>query len=50
MLRAENLQIRRDQKIVLADVTLDVRPGEVLVCWGPMERVKAHCWPRCVGS
>ncbi|MBO5392523.1 MAG: heme ABC transporter ATP-binding protein, partial [Pseudomonas sp.] len=30
MLRTENLQIRRDQKIVLADVTLDVRPGEVL--------------------
>ena len=31
MLRTENLQIRRDQKVVLADVTLDVRPGEVLV-------------------
>ena len=35
MLRTENLQIRRDQKIVLADVTLDVRPGEVLGVLGP---------------
>ena len=35
MLRTENLQIRRDQKVVLADVTLDVRPGEVLGVLGP---------------
>lgn len=35
MLRTENLQVRRDQKIVLADVTLDVRPGEVLGVLGP---------------
>ena len=35
MLRTENQQIRRDQKVVLADVTLDVRPGEVLGVLGP---------------
>ena len=35
MLRTENLQIRRGQKVVLSDVTLDVRPGEVLGVLGP---------------
>ena len=35
MLRVENLQIRRGRKIVLADVTLDLRPGEVLGVLGP---------------
>lgn len=35
MLRAENLQIRRGQKVVLAEINLDVRPGEVLGVLGP---------------
>lgn len=35
MLRVENLQIRRGRKTVLADVTLDLRPGEVLGVLGP---------------
>ncbi len=35
MLRTENLQVRRGQKIVLADVTLDLRAGEVLGVLGP---------------
>jgi len=35
MLRTEGLQIHRAQKVVLADVTLDVRPGEVLGVLGP---------------
>ncbi len=30
MLRVENLQISRGRKTVLADVTLDLLPGEVL--------------------
>ena len=35
MLRTEHLQICRGSKMVLADVTLDVRPGEVLGVLGP---------------
>ena len=35
MLRVENLQVRRGQKTVLADIDLDVRPGEVLGVLGP---------------
>lgn len=35
MLRVEALQIRRAGKIVLADVTLDLLPGEVLGVLGP---------------
>ncbi|MBH3422054.1 MULTISPECIES: heme ABC transporter ATP-binding protein [Pseudomonas] len=35
MLRVENLQIRRGRKTVLADVTLDLKPGEVLGVLGP---------------
>lgn len=35
MLCAENLQIRRGSKTVLAEVTLQVRPGEVLGVLGP---------------
>ena len=35
MLRTENLQIRRGQKVVLSGITLEVRPGEVLGVLGP---------------
>ncbi|KMM82790.1 iron complex transport system ATP-binding protein [Pseudomonas taetrolens] len=35
MLRTENLQIRRDRNVVLAGVSLEVRPGEVLGVLGP---------------
>jgi len=35
MLRVEDLQICRGRKTVLADVTLDVLPGEVLGVLGP---------------
>ncbi len=35
MLRVENLQISRGRKTVLADVTLDLLPGEVLGVLGP---------------
>ncbi|WP_339530923.1 heme ABC transporter ATP-binding protein [Pseudomonas mucidolens] len=35
MLRVENLQILRGGKTVLADVTLDLKPGEVLGVLGP---------------
>lgn len=35
MLRVEALQIRRGDKTVLAEVTLDLRPGEVLGVLGP---------------
>ena len=35
MLRVDNLQIRRGRKTVLADVTLDLKPGEVLGVLGP---------------
>ena len=35
MLRVEALQIRRGGKTVLADVTLDLLPGEVLGVLGP---------------
>ena len=35
MLRTENLHICRNQKMVLSDVTLEVRPGEVLGVLGP---------------
>ena len=35
MLRTEKLHIRRNQKMVLSDVTLEVRPGEVLGVLGP---------------
>ncbi|VVO53229.1 Hemin import ATP-binding protein HmuV [Pseudomonas fluorescens] len=35
MLRAQNLQIRRGRKIVLTDITLEVKPGEVLGVLGP---------------
>lgn len=35
MLRVENLQIQRGHKTVLADVSLEVRPGEVLGVLGP---------------
>ncbi|UVL39614.1 heme ABC transporter ATP-binding protein [Pseudomonas sp. B21-040] len=35
MLRTQNLQIRRGSKTVLADITLELRPGEVLGVLGP---------------
>ena len=35
MLRVEDLQIRRGRKTVLADITLDLLPGEVLGVLGP---------------
>jgi iron complex transport system ATP-binding protein len=35
MLRTQNLQIRRGRKIVLADITLELKPGEVLGALGP---------------
>ena len=35
MLRTENLQIRRGRKIVLTDITLELKPGEVLGVLGP---------------
>ncbi|PQP03017.1 heme ABC transporter ATP-binding protein [Pseudomonas frederiksbergensis] len=35
MLRAQNLQIRRARKIVLTDITLELKPGEVLGVLGP---------------
>ena len=35
MLRVENLQIRRGRKTVLTDVTLDLKPSEVLGVLGP---------------
>lgn len=35
MLRVENLQIRRGKKIVLADIDLQLKPGEVLGVLGP---------------
>lgn len=35
MLRVENLQIRRGRKIVLTDIDLELRPGEVLGVLGP---------------
>ncbi|HJR31088.1 MAG TPA: heme ABC transporter ATP-binding protein [Pseudomonas sp.] len=35
MLRTQNLQIRRDRKIVLTDITLELKPGEVLGVLGP---------------
>ncbi|MGF6224160.1 heme ABC transporter ATP-binding protein [Pseudomonas frederiksbergensis] len=35
MLRAQNLQIRRGRKIVLTDITLELKPGEVLGVLGP---------------
>ncbi len=35
MLRLENVQISRGRKIVLADLNLEVRPGEVLGVLGP---------------
>ena len=35
MLRVEGVQVRRDSKIVLADITLDLLPGEVLGVLGP---------------
>ena len=35
MLRTEKLHIRRGEKIVLADVSLEVRAGEVLGVLGP---------------
>ncbi|MFJ3371923.1 heme ABC transporter ATP-binding protein [Pseudomonas sp. NPDC086251] len=35
MLRSHNLQIRRGRKIVLADITLELKPGEVLGVLGP---------------
>lgn len=35
MLRVENLQISRGRKIVLADLNLELRPGEVLGVLGP---------------
>ncbi|MEO4014529.1 heme ABC transporter ATP-binding protein [Pseudomonas rossensis] len=35
MLRTQNLQIRRGRKIVLADITLELKPGEVLGVLGP---------------
>jgi len=35
MLRAHTLQIRRGRKIVLADITLELKPGEVLGVLGP---------------
>jgi iron complex transport system ATP-binding protein len=35
MLRTQNLQIRRGRKIVLTDITLELKPGEVLGVLGP---------------
>ncbi|MCP1497941.1 iron complex transport system ATP-binding protein [Pseudomonas migulae] len=35
MLRTQNLQIRRGRKIVLTDITLALKPGEVLGVLGP---------------
>jgi iron complex transport system ATP-binding protein len=35
MLRTQNLQIRRGPKIVLTDITLELKPGEVLGVLGP---------------
>jgi iron complex transport system ATP-binding protein len=35
MLRTHNLQIRRGRKVVLTDITLELRPGEVLGVLGP---------------
>ncbi|NWA08246.1 heme ABC transporter ATP-binding protein [Pseudomonas gingeri] len=35
MLRAQNLQIRRGQQTVLADIDLELKPGEVLGVLGP---------------
>ncbi|MDI1331669.1 heme ABC transporter ATP-binding protein [Pseudomonas sp.] len=35
MLRTQSLQIRRGAKIVLTDITLELRPGEVLGVLGP---------------
>lgn len=35
MLRVEGVQVRRDRKVVLADITLDLLPGEVLGVLGP---------------
>ncbi|RON21407.1 heme ABC transporter ATP-binding protein [Pseudomonas brassicacearum] len=35
MLRTQNLHIRRGSKIVLTDITLELRPGEVLGVLGP---------------
>lgn len=35
MLRTHNLQIRRGRKIVLTDITLELKPGEVLGVLGP---------------
>jgi len=35
MLRVEDLQIRRGRKVVLADVTLELLPGEVIGVLGP---------------
>lgn len=35
MLRTDHLQVRRGQNLVLADISLDIRPGEVLGVLGP---------------
>ncbi|WP_019582855.1 heme ABC transporter ATP-binding protein [Pseudomonas mandelii] len=35
MLRAQNLQIRRGRKVVLTDITLELKPSEVLGVLGP---------------
>ena len=35
MLRTQNLQIRRGRKIVLTDITLELKPGEILGVLGP---------------
>lgn len=35
MLRTQNLHIRRGRKLVLTDITLELRPGEVLGVLGP---------------
>ena len=35
MLRTQNLQIRRGRKVVLTDITLELKPGEVLGVLGP---------------
>ena len=35
MLRTQNLQIHRGRKIVLTDITLELKPGEVLGVLGP---------------
>jgi len=50
MLRVEALQIRRGGKTVLADITLDLLPGEVLGVLGPMAPAKVPCLGRCAGS